>query len=154
VGEDQTDFMVAGIDKGTGLRVLAEDLGVNSPGTCGEAVALAVGDTVSDLPMLALAAIRLAPGNADRAVRAAGVTVLKRSYQRGLALAAGHQLGHAPGSCPICRAPHLSPETRLFLSILDAQQAGTWGMVRQAVLLGTRVWPRLLVNRWREVGGL
>src|SRR5207249_3749484 len=50
VGQAQTDFVPAGVDKGAGLRCLVADLG---PDRC--RIALAVGDTISDLPMLRLA---------------------------------------------------------------------------------------------------
>jgi hydroxymethylpyrimidine pyrophosphatase-like HAD family hydrolase len=151
VGEAQTDFMVAGIDKGTGLRLLAADLGVEE-GSEGKLLALAVGDTVSDLPMFELAARAFAPANADAYVRSAGVTVLRRPYQSGLALAASHLLGHLPGHCPICRSPRLSPDARLLLTVLAAQETGTWGMVRQALLLAARIWTPTLVGRCRGEG--
>jgi hydroxymethylpyrimidine pyrophosphatase-like HAD family hydrolase len=147
-GDAQTDFMVAGIDKGTGLRLLAADLGVEDGGA-GKPLALAVGDTVSDLPMFKLAARAFAPANASSDVRSAGVTVLQRPYQSGLALAASHILGHTPGSCPTCRGPRLSPEAHLFLTILAAQETGTWGIVRQALLLAVRVWTLAVVGRRR-----
>ena len=115
----------------------------------GKPLALAVGDTVSDLPMFALAARAFAPAHAGSDVRSAGVTVLRRPYQSGLALAAAHLLGHLPGGCPTCRAPHLSPEAHLLLTVLAAQETGTWGMVRQALLLAARVWTATLVGRRR-----
>jgi hydroxymethylpyrimidine pyrophosphatase-like HAD family hydrolase len=145
-GDAQTDFMVAGIDKGTGLRLLAADLGVEDGGE-GKPLALAVGDTVSDLPMFKLAARAFAPANAGSDVRSAGVTVLQRPYQSGLALAAAHLLGHPPGRCPICRGPRLSADAHLLLTILAAQETGTWGMVRQALLLAARVWTLTDVGR-------
>jgi hydroxymethylpyrimidine pyrophosphatase-like HAD family hydrolase len=148
VGEAQTDFMVAGIDKGTGLRLLAADLGVEEGGE-GKPLALAVGDTVSDLPMFALAAQAFAPANAGSEVRSAGVTVLRRPYQSGLALAASHLLGHPPGRCPTCRGPRLSPEAHLLLTVLAAQETGTWGIVRQAFLLAARIWTPTVVGRRR-----
>jgi hypothetical protein len=148
VGDAQTDFMVAGIDKGTGLRLLAADLGVEE-GSEGKPLALAVGDTVSDLPMFALGARAFAPANAGSDVRRAGVTVLRRPYQSGLALAASHLLGHPPGRCPTCRGPRLAPEAHLLLTILAAQETGTWGMVRQALLLAARVWILTEVGRRR-----
>jgi hydroxymethylpyrimidine pyrophosphatase-like HAD family hydrolase len=147
-GAAQTDFMVAGIDKGTGLRLLAADLGVEEGGE-GKPLALAVGDTVSDLPMFALAARAFAPANADAHVRSAGVTVLRRPYQSGLALAASHLLGHLPGRCPTCGGPRLAPDAHLLLTVLAAQETGTWGMVRQALLLAARVWTLAVASRRR-----
>jgi hypothetical protein len=148
VGEAQTDFMVAVIDKGTGLRLLAADLGVEDRGE-GKPLALAVGDTVSDLPMFDLAARAFAPANAGSDVRCAGVTVLQRPYQSGLALAASHLLGHRPGRCPTCRGPRLSADAHLLLTVLAAQETGTWGIVRQALLLAARVWTPTVVGRRR-----
>jgi hydroxymethylpyrimidine pyrophosphatase-like HAD family hydrolase len=145
-GAAQTDFMVAGIDKGIGLRLLAADLGVEDGGL-GRPLALAVGDTVSDLPMFDLAVRAFAPANADRDVRSAGVRVLRRPYQSGLAMAASHLLGHPPGRCPTCCAPRLSPDAHLLLTVLAAQETGTWGMVRQALLLAARVWIPTVVGR-------
>jgi hydroxymethylpyrimidine pyrophosphatase-like HAD family hydrolase len=147
-GAAQTDFMVAGIDKGTGLRLLAADLGMEDDGK-GKPLALAVGDTVSDLPMFELAARAFAPANAGSDVRSAGVRVLRRPYQSGLALATSHLLGHPPGRCPTCRGPRLSAEAHLLLTVLAAQETGTWGMVRQALLLAARVWTQRVVDRRR-----
>ena len=65
-GDDQTDFVPTSVDKGTGLRALRPRSG-ESPSP----IALAVGDTVSDLPMLAQARLGLAPGHADAVVRQA-----------------------------------------------------------------------------------
>jgi hypothetical protein len=143
--------MVAGIDKGIGLRLLAADLGVDDGGK-GQPLALAVGDTVSDLPVFDLAVRAFAPANADAHVRSAGVTVLPRPYQSGLALAASHLLGHPPGRCPICRGPRLSRDAHLLLTVLAAQETGTWGMVRQALLLAARVWTQT-DGRWSASRG-
>jgi hypothetical protein len=99
--------------------------------------------------MFELAVRAFAPANADARVRGAGVTVLQRPYQSGLALAASHLLGHAPGSCPACRGPRLSPDARLLLTVLAAQETGTWGIVRQALLLAARVWTPTVVGRRR-----
>lgn len=139
-GEAQTDFMAARIDKGIGLRILTDELGVGTRGMDEKRLALAVGDTVSDLPMFELAARAFAPAHADVRVRGAGVERLERPYQAGLALAASRLLGHPPGDCPTCRVPRLAPETRLLLTVLAAQESGRWGMLSSALLLGARVW--------------
>lgn len=124
-GEHQTDFVPSGVDKGRGLRELAVLLGVSSRP---DGIAFAVGDSASDLPMLALAGRGFAPGNADPVVRASGVTVLRRCYASGLAQAAAHHLGHKPGSCPVCRPPEVSRRTRAMLTVLDAQRSGRAGL--------------------------
>src|SRR5204863_79671 len=80
-----------------------------------------------------------AAANADLSVRTGGVEVLERPQQAGLALAAYLLLGHRPGGCPACRLPRLSPGARLLLGVLSAQDAGKWGKLKQALLLGARV---------------
>jgi len=134
-GVAQTDFMVAGVDKGTGLRALAAELDAGGLG----GVALAVGDTVSDLALFAVATLACAPANADAAVRGAGIAVMGRPYQAGLALAVSRLLGHRPGGCPTCRAPRLSVEADLLLAALAAQDVGKAGKLWQALLLAAKV---------------
>lgn len=133
-GAAQTDFMVAGVDKGTGLRALGAELGAG-----GAPVALAVGDTVSDLPLFAMATLACAPANADATVREAGIAVMGRPYQAGLALAVARLLRHRPGGCPTCRAPRLSAEADLLLAALAAQDVGKAGKLWQALLLAAKV---------------
>lgn len=135
IGESQTDFVVDGIDKATGVRILANDLGVHVDG---KLLALAVGDTLSDLPMLELARTACVPANADPRVKRARVKVMGYPYQTGLSHAASHLLGHRPGDCSICRAPSLLPETRLLLTLLATQECGKWSIFKNAILLGTR----------------
>lgn len=134
-GEAQTDFMRVGIDKGTGLRVLTEELDMESQAGDKKPLALAVGDTVSDLPMFELATLAYAPANADARVRRAGVKVMGQPYQSGLALAASQLLGHLPGECPTCRTPDLSAEARLLLTLLGLQEQGKRGMLWRTLLL-------------------
>lgn len=134
-GELQTDFTVARIDKGAGLRALVEELGSEAP-------ALAVGDSGSDLPMLALAARPFAPANADAALRAhagrARIRVTRRPYQSGLVAAVSSLLGHRPQRCSDCAPPALSADARLLLTVLAAHDGGKWGKARQALLLVAR----------------
>jgi HAD superfamily hydrolase (TIGR01484 family) len=59
------DVTPAGIDKGTGVRWLAEETGVPLANFGG------IGDSASDLPFLRLVGFSAAPANAARAVRAA-----------------------------------------------------------------------------------
>jgi hypothetical protein len=133
VGQGQTDFVPVGVDKGSGLRRLVAELGSD-----GCRVALAIGDSVSDLPMLRLADRRLAPANADRRLRAAGVTLLRRPYQLGLAQATAGLLGHRPGGCPVCAPPGQGEATRLLLALLGAREAGASGLLRAALVVGVR----------------
>ena len=137
-GFAQTDFMVADVDKGSGLRALAAQLGV-AAGTDRHLAALAVGDTESDLSMFRLAQRRYAPSTADRALQGAGVRFLPRPHQAGLALAAEKLLGHGPGACDRCRPPHLSPAARMFLAALAAHDQNRFGKLRQGLRLAMQV---------------
>jgi hypothetical protein len=91
-----------------------------------------VGDTASDLGMLRLARLGLAPANADATVRAAGVPITGRNCQEGLARAVAELLGHYPGGCPRCRPPALNRESELLFAVLSAQSAARWGKLREA----------------------
>lgn len=116
----QTDFVTSGVDKGTGLRALGEALGW-APGLAPGArlLAFAVGDSLEDLPMLALAQHACAPGNAEDGLDAAGVIVMRSRYQHGFAEAVGQLLGHAPGTCTVCRLADQPRATRQFLRVLS-----------------------------------
>jgi len=135
-GESQTDFVVSTVNKATGLRVLANDLGVECDVDPGRPFALAVGDTVTDLPVFSLARLAAAPGHAEE-LRGAGVPVLKRKYQAGLAEAVARVIGHTPGGCHDCE-PRSSVESRLLLTILGAQEQGVRSMLTSAVRLAAR----------------
>ncbi len=116
-GQGQTDIVPGTVDKGTGLAHLDALLG--SPGCV-----LAVGDTGADLAMFARAALARAPRNADAAVRAAGITRTRHSYQAGLSDACADLLGHRPGGCPQCAVPALPRRTRGLLTVLGLRQDG------------------------------
>jgi hydroxymethylpyrimidine pyrophosphatase-like HAD family hydrolase len=122
-GGSQTDFMVNTIDKAAGLRLLA----------VGEQMAMAIGDSAEDLPMMGMARLAAAPANADAAVRAAGVRIFSRPCQAGLAQAVEALLGHRPGECAVCEAPHLELRSRLLLTLLSAQDARGPGKIGAAV---------------------
>jgi hypothetical protein len=134
-GDAQTDFMVNRVDKGIGLRSLIDQLGADKRGAGSKSLALAVGDTESDLPMFPLARLAAAPAHANLGVRAAGVLIMKRPYQAGLALAVARLLGHRPGGCAICRTPRLPADTRRLMSLLGTREDGAWGMLRAALWL-------------------
>jgi haloacid dehalogenase-like hydrolase len=125
-GIAQTDFLPRGVDKARGVRELIRWMGGMGSGE-GE-LALAVGDSAADVGMLTAARLGLAPGNADRgAMRAAGVPVLRGSYQAGLASAVGRLIGHRPGGCAACRPPVVGVEDRALLSVLAIPEAGRAG---------------------------
>ncbi|HLG74066.1 MAG TPA: HAD hydrolase family protein [Chloroflexota bacterium] len=130
-GQAQTDFVPAGIDKGLGLRAL---IGQSE-------IALAVGDSVSDLPMLALARLAYATGNASRAVTAGGVRRTRQPFQAGLAEAAAALLGHPPGRCAVCRPPRMPKSARLLLTALAAQDTQGAGSVMHLVRLMAALGP-------------
>jgi len=135
VGESQTDFTVRGVDKGTGVRALAERLEPT-----GELpLSLAVGDSTADLPILREADLRLAPAHAATALSREGVELLPAPYQAGLALAVGRLIGHDPGSCPACRAPLLGERAELLLELLSAGEAGRLELARRFARLLRRV---------------
>lgn len=128
-GHYQTDFVGAATGKARGLRVLARELGVRGE----QPLALAVGDTASDLEMLHLAQLRIAPGNADQAVRSdSGITVVRPPAQAGLAEAVARLVGHRPGSCPVCAPPPLTSSSRLLLDLLSVEDLSRWRRVARA----------------------
>ena len=104
-GDGQTDIVPAEIDKGTGLRALA---GLMADPGC----ALAVGDALPDLPLLACAQLARAPRNANFDGAGVGPQRTRHGYQAGLAEACGDLIGHRPGGCPACRPPAFAPRTR------------------------------------------
>ena len=131
-GEYQTDFIAGSAGKARGLRVLAERLGA----AAGAPLALAVGDTVSDVEMLRLARLGVVPGNADRAARRApGVVAVRAREQRGLAEAVARLIGHRPGACPMCAPPPLAESSRLLLGLLGMEDLGSLGMLGRAARL-------------------
>jgi hydroxymethylpyrimidine pyrophosphatase-like HAD family hydrolase len=132
-GAYQTDFMVNTIDKSVGLHALATDLGVEA--LDGKLFALAVGDSAEDLPMMMLARLALAPANSEPAVRAAGIRVLARAGQRGMAQAAAELIGHMPGKCASCKVHDLPGRSRLMLTALAAQDESGLGKAVQALRL-------------------
>ncbi len=142
-GDHQTDFVPRGTDKVHGVRALLARLDAE-----GAVPVLAVGDGPADLGMLRWAWHGVAPANAARQVREAGVPVANGSYQAGLAEAVGQLIGHRPGSCPVCRPPRMSPETRALLAVLALPESGRrgapWRLLRLAgeeLALGVRGGP-------------
>ena len=119
-GVFQTDFVAIASSKESALGELAAELGSESR------FALAVGDTVTDLGMLRMATLGLAPANADPGLRRAGVPVLRRPAQAGLAQAVARLIGHRPGSCPICAPPPMADSTRAFLRLLGTADLAPW----------------------------
>lgn len=145
-GDMQTDFVPKGVDKASGLLGLMDLLG--APGA---RPALAVGDSFTDIPMLRAAETGYAPSNADRAVRAAGIEVLRRPCQAGLAEAVGRLLGHRPGHCPACRPPRLAPDDRAMTALLAVPESGRSGMparLARLALAAAGLDGSLTLSRW------
>jgi hypothetical protein len=139
-GAGQSDFVAAGIDKGLGLRTLAEALDADrrKPAAVGSQIALAVGDTASDSPMLALGRAAFVPAHAGAAAMASGAARLRRPYQVGLSLAVAELLGHRPGCCARCRLAPQTFERRLLLDLFSIAEDGRRGLAPGALRFATR----------------
>ena len=144
-GYYQTDVVAAAVDKGAGLHALARLLGSGPDAPA--PVRLAIGDTVSDLPMFAVAEHAYAPVNASSGVRESGVRVLRQGYAAGVAAAVTRVLGHRPGGCPVCRPAPPGTNTRMLLSILDAPHAGRAGLPAAVARLAAGVALRAVTER-------
>jgi phosphoserine phosphatase len=123
VGEAQTDFVSARIDKVDGARALLRGLGQDRP-------VLAVGDTAADVGLLGWAPLSVVPRHADAPARAAATRVARLPYQAGLAHAVGSLIGHHPGGCDRCAAPEMTDDTRAMLRLLRVSE----GSRRQVLL--------------------
>lgn len=135
----QTDFAVNGIDKGTGLRALAEELDEAH-------LALAVGDTIEDLPMFQLADRGVAVANADadlcRQIRSGTASIEQARHRCGEGLleaaqrltgdSGKHWRTHASPCAP-------TPASDLLLTVLGALDGGRGAKLRQAALLALRL---------------
>jgi hydroxymethylpyrimidine pyrophosphatase-like HAD family hydrolase len=137
----QTDFVPARIDKALGVRELAAELG-EEPSE--RPLALAVGDALEDLPMLALAELSVVPANAEHALSARLEEVSGRQSrqlcQAGLLDAVGQLLGHDPLGCSVCRSQlPVDPDEELLQTILGALDGGRRRKLRQATRLATQV---------------
>jgi hypothetical protein len=136
-GENQTDLVASGVDKGAGLRALVDALEASGGGRT--EVALAVGDTAADAPMLALARSAFVPAHATPEAMVAGAKRVRRPYQAGLALAVAQLLGHRPGTCARCSVGHQTTERELLLDLLSISEDGLRGLTLQTIKLGARL---------------
>ncbi len=135
VGDSQTDFVDAAVDKGSGLRALTAALGIVED----RPIAVAVGDTSADAPMLALAHAAFVPGHAHALAARTGARRVRRPYQAGLAEAVGQVLGHPPGGCPSCRLPRPLGDRALLLDLLSVAGDGRARLAIRAARLARRV---------------
>jgi hydroxymethylpyrimidine pyrophosphatase-like HAD family hydrolase len=137
-GDGQTDIVPADIDKGTGLRALA---GLMADPGC----ALAVGDALPDLPLLACAQLARAPRNANFDGAGVWPQRTRHAYQAGLAEACGDLIGHRPGGCQACRPPAFAPRTKALLAVLDLRSDGLSSIGTRTAALGALAVTR---RRW------
>jgi len=124
-GLAQTDIVPARINKGEGVRGLADEL-IRDGRPSRPPLAFAIGDSFSDLSMLEEASAAFGPANSDQAVRAYGARIMTRSRQAGLAQAVSLFLEHGPFGCELCRGPRRSRDASLLMTALSAGGAGRW----------------------------
>jgi hydroxymethylpyrimidine pyrophosphatase-like HAD family hydrolase len=129
-GVGQTDITLSRFDKGTGLAALAARL----PGE--PDCALAIGDTLPDVPLLARADLARAPRNARFGSGAADIRRTRGAYQAGLSEACAELLGHRPGRCSACHVPGFTPRTKAMLTILDLRASGLATILSRTATLG------------------
>ncbi len=134
-GDQQTDFMVARINKGAGLEqwLLRFDNSyrhdIAAP-VAEKVIALAVGDSWTDIPVFSLASQAFAPAHADLKMEGVDCQITAKPYQRGLEQAVAIYLGHKPGDCPLCKKASLNPESDFLLNILSSQEDRIRSMVK------------------------
>jgi hydroxymethylpyrimidine pyrophosphatase-like HAD family hydrolase len=121
VGDAQTDIVDAATDKGRGVVALAAALGAPEPPA--RPLAFAVGDTKTDLPLVALAERAFAPAHAAAAL-GGSCKVTRSPYQRGFAEAVAALIDHDPGSCPDCAIAPPSTRRRQLLALLAIAERG------------------------------
>lgn len=132
-GDLQTDFVPTGVDKGVGLRALAQ--GLDAIAVADRPVAFAIGDTEADLPMFAVAEQPFAPSDATPPAAAAG-RVAGQPGGSGLLDAVETFLGHRVEGCEICHAAlPQQPEPALLLDWLAVLGGGR--SVKARVLAST-----------------
>lgn len=133
----QTDFAPVSINKGTGLRALAHDLGVAD---AERPFDFAIGDDWPDVPMFELAKRAFAPANVPNALRrelegSLSLQVVDGRHGRGLLQAVTAFLGHEPRGCRTCAVPHVSSRTKLVTIPLAASDGPRRARLRQTAAL-------------------
>ena len=88
-GYNNLEFTAAGVDKGMGLKKLAELLSVPMEST------IAIGDTENDLSIIQAAAVGVAMGNATDEVKKAAAYITDSNTEDGVAHAIAHFLYHS-----------------------------------------------------------
>ena len=97
-------------------------------------VALAVGDSAADLPMLALAQRACTPAGTDPELRG-HARRMRRPHQAGLLQAVDSLVGHGPRRCPTCALPRPAGGAAVLAASLRAKDATRAGKVTQLVRL-------------------
>ena len=83
-GYNNLEFTAAGVDKGMGLKKLAELLSIPMEST------MAIGDTENDLSIIQAAAVGVAMGNATEEVKKAAAYITDSNTENGVAHAIAH----------------------------------------------------------------
>ncbi len=137
-GGGQTDFGPISIDKGTGLRSLARELGADADAD--RPLAFAIGDDWPDFPMLELARSRFVLPNMSKTLQDElatwpNVRVTRDPHGAGVLQAVSSFLGHNPRRCRTCDFPDLSWRQRVVLSAFAGSDGPRRTRVRQAAAL-------------------
>ena len=149
-GDEQTDFVASSVDKGKAICVLLQHLGGVTGAACNNTndllpLEFAIGDSATDGSFLRLAQRSFAPANANQVLRKRGTRIVRQAYQAGTAAAVANLIGHQPGSCPTCQAPHMDDASLAFVNLLSIQEGGRHGAIRRVLRLvcssfsGTRI---------------
>lgn len=152
LGEGQTDFVATTVDKGSGLRRLMQELTTSAPPGSVSTPALAIGDTVSDASMLALARQGAVPGHAPAVLDGPTVWRSPAPYQQGTAQAVDRFVGHLEGTairtvraftgrgvvhvgCEVCQLRGCKPDRsrEALLALLSVNEGGLSGMPLRSI---------------------
>ncbi|MFJ5880443.1 HAD hydrolase family protein [Kitasatospora cineracea] len=145
-GEQQTDFLPPGVGKAAGVRALLAELG--DPGAV---PVFAAGDGPADRELLRWARLGTAPAHAAPEAKSVA-RVSSSRYQAGLAEAVATLLGHRPSTCPRCRPPRPSTESRALLALLALPEAGPPGLPARLLRLACRSGELAICGGGRRTG--
>jgi hydroxymethylpyrimidine pyrophosphatase-like HAD family hydrolase len=150
-GDEQTDFVASSIDKGKAICILLQHLG-GATGAASDGtndlwpLEFAIGDSATDGSFLRLAQRSFAPANANQVLRKSGTRIVRQAYQAGTAAAVANLIGHQPGSCPTCGAPHMDDASLALVDLLSIQEGGRWGAIRRVLRLVRSSFPGIRVR--------
>jgi hydroxymethylpyrimidine pyrophosphatase-like HAD family hydrolase len=144
-GDGQTDFVASRINKGAGLMAWLERFNPDALTSengfiTDKPLEMAVGDSMADVPMLALAKRPFAPSHTRLDHTLQGIQITSKPYQQGVEQAVRELIHHRPGGCRTCTHAIETAETSYMLKILSVQEGGPIKMVvNTAKLFGRRV---------------